>query len=122
MVSFTTLQEHYGIWRWRIERDSSNQLVKLWSDIGASGLQDDAKVRLANVAWALGAFERAYDVLLADIVSAEKAHNEGVPPLLAYVTGPYENSLDYLLGMGLWMDLGDVLVAYRTIAKRMDRG
>jgi hypothetical protein len=122
MVSLKTVQEHYGIWRWRIEKDSSNELVKIWSDIDGSGLPDDTKVRLANVAWALGAFERSYDLLLADIVRAEKARNEGAPPLMKHLTGPYEDSLDYLLGMGLWMDLGDVLVAYRTIAKRIDRG
>lgn len=121
MVSFETVQEHYGIWRWRVEKDSSNQLVELWSKIDASGLADDTKVRMANVAWALAAFERAYDVLLADIVRAEKARNEGVPPVMAMLTGPYEGSLDYLLGMGLWMDLGDVFVAYRTVAKRLGR-
>jgi len=60
MVSLETVRDHYGVWRWRIERDSSNQLVKLWSDIDASGLPDDTKVRLANVAWALAAFERSY--------------------------------------------------------------
>jgi hypothetical protein len=120
-VSFETVMEHYGIGRWRIERDSSNRLVKLWADVDASGLPNDAKVRLANVAWALAAFERAYDVLLADIVRAERARNEGVPPVMWALTGAYEDSLDYLLGMGLWMDLGDVLVAYRTIVKRLER-
>lgn len=122
MVSFEMAQERYGIWRWRIERDSSNRLVKLWSEIDVFGLPEDTKVRLANVAWALAAFERAYDALLADIVRAERAKNIGVPPVMAVLTGPFENSLDYLLGMSLWMDLGDVLVAYRTIAKRIDRG
>jgi hypothetical protein len=117
-VSFETLREHYGIWRWRIERDSSNRLVKLWVKIGASSLDDDTKVGLANVAWAVASFERAYDVLVADIGRAERAHNIGVPPVMKFLTGPYEGSLDYLLGMSLWMDLGDVLISYRTIVER----
>jgi hypothetical protein len=57
-LSFETLREHYGIWRWRIERDSSNRLVELWAKIGASSLDNDTKVGLANVAWALASFER----------------------------------------------------------------
>jgi hypothetical protein len=120
-VSAKTLQEHYGIWRWKIERESSNRLVQLWARIGESSLPDDTKVRLADVAWALGAFERAFDVLMADMGRAERARSDGVPPVMGELTGPYENSLDYLLGMGLWMDLGDVLVAYRTICKRIDK-
>ncbi len=54
-VSTETLQQHYGWWRWRIERDSSNRLVRLWALIGDSSLPDDTKVRLADVAWAMGA-------------------------------------------------------------------
>jgi hypothetical protein len=117
-VSFQTTRVHYGIWRWKLERESSNRLVKLWMEIEASGLDNDAKVELANVAWALASFERAYDVLVEDIVRAERAKNVGVPPVMKLLTGPYEDSLEYLLGMSLWMDLGDVLVAYRTIAER----
>lgn len=120
-VSLATVRDHYGVWRWRIERDSSNRLVKAWAEIDASGLANDTTVRLANVVWAVAAFERTYDVLLADIMRAEQARNVGVPPVMAHVTGPYEHSLDYLLGMSLWMDLGDVLVAYRTIAERLKR-
>jgi hypothetical protein len=120
-VSLATVRDHYGVWRWRIERDSSNRLVKAWAKINAFRLADNTKVRLANVAWAVAAFERAYDMLLADIVRAEQARNVGVPAAMAHLTGPYEHSLDYLLGMSLWMDLGDVLVAYRTIAKRLKR-
>jgi hypothetical protein len=45
MVSFEMVQEHYGIWRWRIERDLSNRLVKLWSGTGASGLPEETMVR-----------------------------------------------------------------------------
>jgi hypothetical protein len=121
MVSLATVRDPYGVWRWRIERDSSNRLVEAWAKIGASALPDDTTVRLANVAWAVAAFERAYDVLLADIVRAEQARNVGVPAVMALLTGPYQDSLDYLLGMSLWMDLGDVLVAYRTIAERLKR-
>jgi hypothetical protein len=117
-VSFETLQEYYGIWRWRIERDSSNRLVQLWARIGASSLDNDTKIGLANVAWALASFERAHDVLVADIARAEHAHNAGVPAVMSFLTGPYEGSLDYLLGMSLWMDLGDVLISYRTIVER----
>jgi hypothetical protein len=117
-VSFQTLQEHYGVWRWQIERPSSNRLVKLWVEIGSSSLDDDAKVSLWNVAWALASFERSYDILVEDIVRAERARNVGVPPAMKVLTGPYQDSLDYLLGMSLWMDLGDVLVAYRTIMDR----
>lgn len=118
MVSFQTAREYYGIWRWKIERESSNRLVGLWAEIGASSLDDDTKVKLANVAWAVASFERAYNVLLEDIMRAEGARNVGVPPAMKFLTGPYENSLDYLIGMYLWMDLADVLVSYRTIVER----
>ena len=118
MIPLRTVREHYGIWRWKIERDSSNRLVKLWAEIGASNLDDETKVALANVAWALGSFERAYDILLEDIVRTETAQNTGVPASIRFLTGPYENSLEYLLGMSLWMDLADVLVSYRTIVDR----
>ena len=50
MVSSQTLREHYGFWRWRLERESSNRLVELWADIGSSSLDHAAKVSLANVA------------------------------------------------------------------------
>ena len=30
-MSFETIREYYGIWRWKIERQSSNRLVKLWT-------------------------------------------------------------------------------------------
>jgi hypothetical protein len=35
------------------------------------------------------------------------------------VSGKYEDSLDYLLTMSLWMDLAEVFVAYRTIPARL---
>ena len=71
-----------------------------------------------NVAWALASFERSYDVLVEDIVRAETARNVRVPAVMKVLTGPHPDSLDYLIGMSLWMDLGDVLVAYRTIMDR----
>jgi hypothetical protein len=118
MVSFQTTREYYGVWRWKIERQSSNRLVKLWAEIGSSSLDDAAKVSLVNVAWALASFERSYDVLVEDIVRGERARNVGVPAMMQVLTGPYPDSLDYLIGMSLWMDLDDVLVAYRTIMDR----
>jgi hypothetical protein len=118
MVSTQTLREHYGFWRWRLERESSTRLVELWAKIGSSSLDHAAKVSLTNVAWALASFERSYDILSEDIVRAERARNEGVPAAMAVLSGPYPASLDYLIGMSLWMDLGDVLVAYRTLMDR----
>jgi hypothetical protein len=120
-VSTQTLREHYGFWRWQVERASSNRLVKLWAGIGSSSLDHAAKVSLANVAWALAAFERSYDILREDIVRAERARNEGVPTPMAVLSGPYQDSLDYSIGMPLWIELGDVLVAYRTIMDRFRR-
>jgi hypothetical protein len=120
--NFETGQKHYEIYRWKIERPSSNNLVRLWAEIGDASLPDDTKVRLADVAWALGSFERAYDVLMADMTRAERAHNEGVPEPMVILSGPWgEDSLDLLFGMGLWLDLGDALVAYRTIEDRLEK-
>jgi hypothetical protein len=51
-------------------------------------------------------------------LQAETARNDGVPAAMTILSGPYQDSLDYLIGMSLWMDLGDVLVAYRTIMDR----
>lgn len=53
-VSFQTAREHYGIWRWRIERESSNRLAKLWAEIGASSLDNGTQVELANGRLGLG--------------------------------------------------------------------
>jgi hypothetical protein len=63
-------------WRWRMELEPSNRLLDAWSAINASSLPDDTKVKHADVAWATAAFERAYHVLLADIVRAEKASSK----------------------------------------------
>lgn len=73
---------------------------------------------LGNVAWAVASFERAYAVLLEDIARAERARNVGVPAVMAFLSGPYKGSVEYLLGTSLWMDIADVLVCYRTIADR----
>jgi hypothetical protein len=116
-VSLATIRDDYEIWRWRVELDPSRAFVDLWAAIGASNHDQDTKVRLADVVWALSAFERAYNVLLADIVRVERWHNSGVPAAVDVLTGPYQDSLNYLLVTSLWMDLGDVLVAYRTIVE-----
>jgi hypothetical protein len=39
---------------------------------------------------------------------------------MKFLTGPYEDSLDYLIGMYLWEGLADVLVSYRTIVERFE--
>jgi hypothetical protein len=88
MVSTQTLREHYGFWRWQVERASSSRLVGLWAKIGSASLDHAAKVSLANVAWALASFERSYDILGEDIVRAERARNEGVPTPIAVLSGP----------------------------------
>jgi hypothetical protein len=60
-VSFQTTREYYGVWRWKIQRQSSNRLVKLWLRSARRAL-NAAKVSLVNLAWALASFERSYDV------------------------------------------------------------
>jgi hypothetical protein len=118
-VSMETLQDHYQVWRWRLELESSQRFVELWKEIGASNLGDGEKLILVDVAWALASFERGYDLLSADLLRAERARNQGVPAVMATLTGPYEDSLDYLIAASLWMDLGDILVWYRAIADRL---
>jgi hypothetical protein len=118
-VSTGTLQDHYQVWRWRLELESSRRFVELWKKIGASNLGDSEKLILVDVAWALASFERGYDLLIADIARAERARNQGVPAVMDVLTGPYKDSLDYLIAASLWMDLGDVLVWYRAIVDRL---
>lgn len=118
MVSFETVRQHYGIWRWKLERESSNRLVRLWTTVSRAAISPLTKFELMNVAWALASFERAYDILLEDAYRAERARRDGVPLIMHTLSGPYEQSLDYLLGMSLWMDLGEVLTSYRTIVDR----
>lgn len=117
-VSFETVRTHHGIWRWKMERESSQRLVRSWRAVAAAHLHSETKTQLMNVAWSLASFERAYNILIADAHRAEHARAVGVPAIMALLTGPYERSLEYLLTMSLWMDLGDVLAAYRTIVDR----
>lgn len=117
-VSFETVRTHHAIWRWKLERDASDRLVKSWQTIHESALHRDAKTPLMNVSWSLATFERNYHMLATDARRAEQARSEGVPAIMAHLTGPYEQSLEYLLTMSLWMDLGEVLAAYRTVVDR----
>ena len=118
MVSVATLAEHYGQYRWTLERDSAGRFAGLWGQIGASSLQDRDKGTLTNVIWALASLERAFQVLEADAKRAEKVVNVGAPAVMTFLSGPYAGSLQYLLATGLWMDLGEVLAAYRTLQDR----
>lgn len=43
-VSFETTRKHYGVWRWRMERQSSIRFVEAWRQIGYCALDDEAKV------------------------------------------------------------------------------
>jgi hypothetical protein len=79
-VSTEALQDHYQIWRWRLELDSSRRFVGLWQETNESQLDNDAKLAVVDVAWALASFERAYDVLVADLLRAERVQNIGAPP------------------------------------------
>lgn len=117
-VSFETVRTYHGIWRWKLERDASNRLVKSWQTVHGSELHPEAKTRLMNVSWSLATFERSYHMLASDARRAEQARSEGVPAIMALLTGPYEQSLEYLMTMSLWMDLGEVLAAYRTVVDR----
>ena len=117
-VSFQTTREFCGVWRWKIERQSSNRLVKLWAEIGSSSLDDAAKVSLVNVAWALASFQRSYDVFGRGHCSSRNGAQRTRAGRDEGTHRPTPDSLDYLIGMSLWMDLGDVLVAYRTIMDR----
>ncbi len=118
-VSIETLQDHYQVWRWRLELESSQRFVELWKEIAASYLRGGEKSALVSVAWALASLERAYDILVADMVRAERVQNVGAPAVMVHLTGPYENSLGYLLAASLWMDLGEMVVWYRAIADRL---
>lgn len=117
-VSFATTRRHYGIWHWRIERDSSQRFVALWSRIAASPLEEDAQLRLFNVAWALAGFERSYDLLAENFHRLEQARLEGVPPVMEFLSGPYETSLESLFGASLWIDLAEVVTHFRTVVDR----
>jgi hypothetical protein len=101
-----------------MEQPSSGRFVRTWSTIGASTLDEPSRFALANVAWALAALERAWVVLLEDAVRLESIKREGAPAIMHFLSGPYKQSLEYLLGTSLWMDLGEVLAAYRTVVDR----
>jgi hypothetical protein len=118
-VPLETVRDHYELWRWRLERETSMRLVDAWVRVGASSLHAGTKERLMHVAWALASFERAFTVLDEDAHRAQVIRkNQEAPAPMAVLSGPYAQSLDYLLTMGLWMDLGEVLIAYRTICDR----
>jgi len=119
-VSVETLARHYGQYRWVLERDSASRFAGLWGRIGASGLQGRDKETLTNVIWALASLERALQVLEADAKRAEEVANEGAPAVMLMLSGSYgPKSLEYLLATSLWMDLGEVLTAYRTLQMRL---
>lgn len=117
-VSFETVRTHHGIWRWKLEREASNKLVKSWQAVHDSDLHSEAKTALMNVAWSLAAFERSFHMMSSDAHRAEQARRDGVPAIMGLLTGPHERSLEYLLTMSLWMDLGEFLSAYRTVTDR----
>ena len=117
-ISFEQTRAQYRIWRWRLEQPSSARFVRTWSEIGASTFDESARLALANVAWGLAALERAWAVLLEDAARLESVKREGAPAIMHFLSGPYERSLEYVLGTSLWMDLGDVLAAYRTVVER----
>lgn len=121
-VSVSTLEHHHGIYRWVIERESAYRFVKLWSRLGSSELVEADKIILTNVLWAVASMERSYRALENNVKRAELARNEGVPPVMALMSGPYgHQSLDYALGQSLWLDLADVLVWYRAVVDRLRR-
>ncbi|WP_157743307.1 hypothetical protein [Micromonospora coriariae] len=119
VTSFEESFRQYSVYKWKIERESNQRLVKLWSEIGTSNQDDGVKLILTDVAWAVGAFERAHDVLEANAMRVEEFRRNGVPAILAFLSGPYHQSLDYNLAISLWMDLADVFVWYRTIVERL---
>ena len=103
-----------------MERESAYRFVKHWTRIGASGLRDDDKITLINVLWAVASMDRSYRALESNVKRAGAARDDGVPPVMALMSGPYgHRSLDYALGQSLWLDLADVLVWYRAVIDRL---
>jgi hypothetical protein len=98
--------------------ESFQRFADTWTKIAASSLVPDVQVRFANVAWALAGFERSYDLLTENFHRTEEAMRNGVPPVMAFLSGPHEESLQLLLGASLWLDLGEVIAHYRTVADR----
>jgi hypothetical protein len=119
-VSVSILKLHHGYYRWAIERESAYRFVRLWSRLGSSKLIETDKITLTNVLWATAAMERSYRTLEINVDRAAMARDEGVPPVMALMSGPYgRQSLDYALGQSLWLDLADVLVWYRAVVDRL---
>ncbi len=118
-VSVSTLQLHHGYYRWAIERESAFRFVRLWHRLGSSELIETDQITLTNVLWAIASMERSYRTLEINVDRAAMAHNEGVPPVMAFMSGPYPKSLEYALGQSLWLDLADVLVWYRAFIDRL---
>lgn len=121
MVSFKEIANHYNLHRWRLERPASTRLLGVLVRLAGSSLRESDRACAANVAWAVASLERAYSFLVANLGRAEDASNVGVPPIMAYLTGPYKISLDHLLATSLWMDLAEVLVCYRTVIERIGK-
>lgn len=117
-VTFEATRRHHAVWQWRVELESSQRFVGTWSKIAASSLDTSTQVRLANVAWGLAGFERSYDLLAENFHRADQARRDGMPAIMAFLSGPHERSLEYLLGASLWLDLGEVIAHFRTVADR----
>lgn len=117
-VPFTETQRQYEVWRWRLEQPVAQHFTGLWSRIAASSHDDDTQITLVNVAWGLAALERAWHVLLADVERIERTKRDGAPAIMVHLSGGHQDSLNYLLAQSLWLDLGDVLTAYRVICDR----
>src|SRR5215213_8437121 len=118
-VSVSTLKLRHGYYRWAIERESAYRFVRLWSRLGSSRLIETDKITLTNVLWAIAAMERSYRTLEINVDRASMARDGGVPPVMALMSGPYPESLDYALGQSLWLGLADVLVWYRAVVDRL---
>lgn len=120
-VSLKEIANHYDVHRWRLERSASTRLLGVLVKLAGSPLTEPDRACAANVVWAIASVERAYSFLVANLGRAKDASNVGVPPIMAYLTGPYKVSLDHLLAMSLWMDLADVLVWYRIVIERLGK-
>lgn len=75
-VSLETVRTHHGVWRWKLERDASNRLVKSWQSVHGSDLHTEAKTRRMNVSLSLATFERSYHMLASDARRTEQTRSE----------------------------------------------
>ena len=120
MVSVAELFNHYGMYLWKVQRPAAGRFVDLWSEVHASNCDDDVKRVITDVLWSVASFERACAFLEANATWIENAAAEGVPAVMAILSGPYgQQSLHYQLGLSLWMDLNDALIWYRCIPERL---